>query len=144
MYNYCNYVETVDFDQTIHHWASAIPQKVDEVHFCSSNGPKLRSFATGLQLFIDPRSRFRLGSHIRTPDEAEFGLQPYGIPTDDCPMRKHAKWSIDWHQEWLTIQQAREERPVPSKSMATKSSTDGYGIIDVPLKFDVLHGKGRK
>ena len=161
IYNFCGYHEPANLDSTKHHVRLAMPQRVHAIHFCAFDNPKLRSCVTGIQLFIDSPSRFRLRPHFGTAEEVEFELQTFGIPTHDSPMQKDTTWSNEWHQEWLALQRSREEPllplpPLPTKvvsaasppgadsSASAPSGSKNDIIIDVPLKFDVLHGKSKK
>jgi hypothetical protein len=161
MYNFCGYQEELSFDQGVHHMRCSMPQRVDAAHFCC-NDTKLQSLSTGIQLFIDPHSRFRLRSHFGTAEEVEFKLQTFGIPTADSPMQKDGTWSIAYHQEWLQVQQTLEERAeqrqlqeqkrvvtnekqgLVTKEIVAVDTPVEEEIISLPRKFDVLFGKNKK
>jgi len=140
MYNYCQHREEVDFRREIHQLRSALPQKTHAAHYCY-NDWKLRPFVTGVRLFMDRTSRFRLRPHLGTPQEIDFELQTFGIPTDCSPMQKDGSWSTMWHIEWLSIHRTREEEEEASR--VGGNETNKNDSIIVPRRFDVLFGRGK-
>lgn len=137
LYNYCRHREEVDFQREIHQLRAAMPYKTDAAHYCYNNA-SLRPFVAGIRLFIDPYARFRLRPHYGTPKKIDFELQTFGIPTEYSPMQEDGSWSLEWHEEWLAMQKAREKKEETEMAEATKSN-----VIIVPRRFDVLFGRGK-
>jgi len=139
MYNYCRFKEEIDFQREIHHLRAALPQRTHAAHYCY-NDVTLRPFVAGIRLFIDPSSRFRLRPHYGTVAEIEFELQTFGIPTHVSPMQKDGSWSVNYHQEWLAMNLAKEAKDaekIEGDETCTKET------IIVPRRFDVLFGRGK-
>jgi hypothetical protein len=149
MYNYYSYKEKVDLTSSADKLRRAMPQRIEAIHLCS-NDLTHQGCATGVQLFIDPDSRFRIRFHYGTPEENKFELQTFGIPTHDSPVAADATWSTQWHLEWLTAQRTREEsllgksKAVDLISQVPTYKEDEEEIILVPRRFDVLFGKGKR
>ena len=137
MYNYCRHREEVDFQREIHQLRAAMPYRTDAAHYCY-NDASLRPFVAGIRLFIDPFARFRLRPHYGTPEKIEFELQTFGIPTEYSPMQKDGSWCLAWHEEWLAMQKAREQKEALEMEEAAKQNA-----IIVPRRFDVLFGRGK-
>ena len=100
----------------------------------------LRPFVTGILLFVDPTSRFRIRPHFGTIEDIDFELQTFGIPTNVAPMRKDGVWHTEWHQQWLMTLRAREER---DRAEARRGNSPTVDNIIVPRRFDVLFGRGK-
>lgn len=89
---------------------SVLPVRVDATHFCHRS-PLLRPFFAGIQLFIDPHSRFRLLSHCGNVESVhERLLQTYGVPTTHSPMASDgSSWSIQNHLGWIAKHRQRDD-----------------------------------
>lgn len=144
MYNYCQHREEVDFQREIHQLRSALPQRTHAAHYCYDDR-NLRPFVTGVRLFLDKTSRFRLRPHCGTPEEIEFQLQTFGIPTECSPMQMDGSWNVTWHNEWLATHRAREETEAQTVQDDDNNATNDNNkeSIIVPRKFDVLFGRGK-
>lgn len=139
MYNYCKHKEEINFQREIHLLRNALPQRTHACHYCY-NDATLRPFVTGIRLFMDPTSRFRLRPHCGTIKELEYELMTFGIPTDASPMRTDGTWCTEWHHEWLQTLKTREER---NRSEQCRSNAPTADAIIVPRRFDVLFGRGK-
>lgn len=149
MYNYCGYKDQVDLTTSANQLRIAMPQRIEATHICSDD-PTHQICVTGVQLFVDPNSRFRLRPHLRTVEENDFELQTFGIPTHDSPMKVDGTWSTHWHKEWLTAHRVREEslltrsKTIDTISQVSPCNQDNEDFILVPRRFDVLFGKGKR
>ena len=113
-------------------------------------------------LLLQGTNRFRGRPHFAEFQELVFKLQTFGIPTDTLPVSimkgneressnqpGASSWSIEWHLEWLEMQQHLEEEATKKAQEAPQSedddSADGNGknAILVPQRFDVLFGKSK-
>lgn len=142
MYNYCQFKEEVDFQREIHELRSALPQRTHAAHYCYNDG-MLRPFVTGIRLFIDSQSRFRLRPHFGTEDEIEFELQTFGIPTHASPMQKDGSWSTEYHHQWLAMHRAKEAKDTAAGTaaeVADGEETNATESIILPRRFDVVSG----
>jgi len=141
MYNYCHQKEeAVGFQREIHQLREAMPYNTHAAHYCY-NDKSLRPFVAGIRLFVDPNTRFRLRPHYGTPQEIDFELQTFGIPTEHSPMQ-NGGWSVEWHLEWLNTQKTREEENAAvAEAEGVKEGRDSAVIV--PRRFDVLFGRGK-
>ena len=139
MYNYCRHREKSPFQREIHQLRAALPQRSHACHYCY-NDKALRTYVTGIILFVDATSRFRIRPHFGTIEDIDFELQTFGIPTSVSPMRKDGIWCTEWHQEWLMTLRAREEKDRAEVGRGISPIMDN---IIVPRRFDVLFGRGK-
>ena len=139
MYNYCRHREEINFQREIHELRAALPQRAHACHYCY-NDVMLRPFVTGILLFVDATSRFRIRPHFGTIEDIDFELQTFGIPTNVSPMRKDGVWITQWHHEWLRILRAREAK---DRAEVAQDNAPIYDNIIVPRRFDVLFGRGK-
>jgi hypothetical protein len=139
MYNYCKHREEINFQREIHLLRAALPQRAHAAHYCYDD-IMLRPFVTGILLFIDPMSRFRIRPHYGTIGEIDFELQTFGIPTSSSPMQRDGIWSTEWHHEWIQTLRLREEKDRAEVDEGNAPATDS---IIVPRRFDVLFGRGK-
>lgn len=138
LYNYNQVKESIERIRDIHLLRSALPHRAIAAHYCYTDA-SLRPSITGLQLFLDSESRFRLRPHHGTMKEIEFELLTYGIPTHVSPMQEDGTWDTEWHKEWLhACRVFEEQKHQTAKPQSSDTSTEG---IHVPRKFDVLFGR---
>lgn len=150
LYNYCGFRVQMDLTGFPHQLRTAIPQPVEAIHVCAED-PSLQVCIISVQLFIDRISRFRVRSHFGTPEQNNFELQTFGIPTQDSPMKLDKTWSTEWHLQWLKAHRDMEELSLAKDLLL--ATTNHFGlhaqqkeeeIILVPRRFDVLFGKGKR
>lgn len=115
---------------------SKMPLRVSAAHFCYKDST-LRPYATGFQLFCGENERNRMRMHHGTPEEIEFELQTFGIPTEDLSLTSDGGCSRTQHCIWLRILKIHEE----AVAMCSSKIQDEYVIV--PRRFDVLFGKSR-
>lgn len=158
MYNFNHYVEEVNLENTIHRMRSAMPLRLDAVHLCFKD-PKMMDCATGVKLFIDQESRYRIRTHCGSQSEIDFELSTFGIPTHDSPMGGNGTWSTVFHHEWIAVQATREkglcEHAKPNQQEEEYFGEDDNDradvildrenqVISLPRRFDVLFGKTKR
>ena len=139
MYNYCQFKEEVEFQREIHQLRAALPQRTHAAHYCF-NDYTLRPFVAGVRLFMDKTSRFRFRPHYGSPEEINFELQTFGIPTHLSPMQPDGTWSTEWHLQWLEMHRTRELKEMKEPNGVPAAPTES---IIVPRRFDVLFGRGK-
>lgn len=125
-------IEPLSILKQIHYIRSGVPKRIVGLHYCYDDA-SMRPFVAGIRLFLDKEARNRFRTHFGDPENIEFELKTYGIPTQDHPVGPNGELSLAYHQEWLQIRQIQEEE-----------SQDGSspGVL-VPRKFDVLFGRGK-
>ena len=69
----------------VHYTRTGIPKRIAGMHYCYDD-TKTRPFIAGLRLFLDQAARSRFRTHFGSRMEITFGLQTYGIPTNDHPI----------------------------------------------------------
>ena len=160
MYNFQGIREDLDLLFEVYRIEKTLPPKIASGHYCYTDH-MLRPYVSGIQLFSTENDRFRMRQHCGSPQQIEFELQTYGIPTHLGPMSLDGVLSTESHVKWLLAQQRAEERMLlehkkqapsimagneMSPAMVSDTSTvntEEPSIIDsqpvvVPHRFDVL------
>ena len=120
----------------LHRFARAragVPRKIISLHCCFDN-PVWRPVVASIRLVSRRDTRNRFIPHFGDTASLAFQLQTYGIATDDLFASKDGERSVnlEWHRQWLQIMRAREE-----------SQSSPRDDIMIPLRFDVLFGRGK-
>lgn len=141
MLNYENSAGPFECMEMVYNVEKSLPARIAGGHYCYTD-EKFRTHVLGFRAFNSKLDRVRMREHQGTPEEIDFALQTYGIPTHALPTRKHNSGATAYYKEWLETQRLKEERELDSinqKPSAITSSTDCS--ITVPERFDVLLGK---
>lgn len=133
---------------------NAIPSKFVGGHLCYSN-PELRPFVTGVALLSSEQEQIRFRSHCGTPEQIDFELQMFGIPSQLFPVQKDGSCCTKKHCQWLALlrsQEAAEEEVYQSIQRKKKKATTAKEVSLIksldegerPRRFDVLFGRSRQ
>lgn len=140
--NYENSSGTFEFIQMVYNVEKSLPARIEGGHYCYTDDV-LRPFVLGIRAFSSKLDRARMRQHKGTPEEIDFILQTFGIPTHALPGKKDGSWSTTFYREFLERQRLKEERdaiPKPQVAPTTDDSAERT-TITVPGRFDVLLGK---
>ena len=120
--------------------AEAVPHRAVAIHYCFED-KRVRPFVSAFRFLMEKSVRTRFRAHCGNHEKVIFELQTYGIPVnDDSPLRgENGIVSNSWHQQWLGVQRRKEEVEQEKSS----ESTDKTAATLVPLRFDVLFGRGK-
>ena len=133
--HHCNHRLHKQQQQQQHRMANVLPLRIDATHFCY-HSPLLRPLIAGIQLFLDPYSRFRLLPHCGSIASVNHALQQtYSIPLVECsPMMASVvedgssySWSVEQHSKWMAACRRRDEkltRLVHSSSTTTVATIE--------------------
>lgn len=135
--NYNGFKVSADHFQDTADFITRLPLRVSGAHLCYKDST-LRPYAAGFQLFAGENERNHLRLHNGTPEENDFKLQTFGIPTQDFELTADGGCSMIQHREWLKMLRSQEEAVATSISEHTEDS------VIVPRRFDVLFGRTRQ
>jgi hypothetical protein len=112
--------------------AAALPIRVSSFHHCYEYcvGPMMKIFSVVGSSFTRARMRTHQGSH----SECQYKLMTFGIPVKEFPVTTQGQLKTGKHKGWV------ERRK--QKQNYLKANDVQAGAVDLPLKYDVLLGKG--
>jgi hypothetical protein len=118
-------------------WASglstgSLPIRVSSFHHCyeSSIGPMMKIFSVIGSSYTRSRMRQHQGSH----SECQYKLMTFGIPVKEFPITTQGQLKTGKHKGWV---ERRKQKETYLKTNAVQA-----GAVDLPIKCDVLLGKG--
>ena len=139
-YNYNNEASDLEYMKPVYRVEKSLPVRLLGGHYCYTD-EKLRPFVAGLHAFTPKFDRHRFRQHLGTPEEIDFKLQTFGIPTHANPF--HVDGSVDtkWHMEWLNSEKLFEENEKQQASEEANMAQEDQETAIKVERFDVLLGK---
>lgn len=112
---------------------TSIPLRTSCFHHCYETKPlssMLKIVTTIGRAPLCVRMRAHQGSH----SECQYKLMTFGIPIKDFPVSIEGQLKSGKHKGWLERRKQKEQY--------VKTNPIQDGAVDMPIKFDVLLGKG--
>jgi hypothetical protein len=118
-------------------WAAAsnlvsLPIRVSSFHHCYGSyiGPMMKIASGIVNSFTRARMRTHQGSH----SECQYKLMTFGIPVKEFPVTTQGQLKTGKHKGWVERRKQKENY--------LKANDVQVGAVDLPIKYDVLLGKG--
>lgn len=111
---------------------ASLPLRVSSFHHCygASAAPMMKIVAFVASPFVRVRMRTHQGSH----SECQYKLMTFGIPVKDFPVNTQGQLKNAKHKGWVERQRQKENYLQSHEVLP--------GAVDLPIKYDVLLGKG--
>jgi hypothetical protein len=110
----------------------SLPIRVSSFHHCyeSCIGPMMKIFSVVGGSFTRARMRTHQGSH----SECQYKLMTFGIPVKEFPVTIQGQLKTGKHKGWVERRKQKETY--------LKANDVQAGAVDLPIKYDVLLGRG--